>query len=137
MNRNHFISLVSGLLFGLGLSISGMTDPLRVLGFLDMFGQFDPSLIFVLGGAVLTSLIGFTITLKRTKPIWADAFDLPLKQAVDRPLVMGSILFGLGWGASGYCPGPALASLAQPTMHLVIFVAAMLIGMLIVPKKAV
>jgi uncharacterized protein len=136
MNRNHVISLISGLLFGLGLSISGMTDPLRVLGFLDMFGQFDPSLIFVLGGAVMTSLMGFTLILQWAKPMWAEVFDLPLQTLVDRRLVIGSILFGLGWGASGYCPGPALASLAQPTMHLVIFVVAMLVGMLLVPKKS-
>ena len=104
-------ALLSGLVFGLGLSLAQMTNPDKVLNFLDIRGTWDPSLLLVLGGAVVLSALGFHSVLKRGAPLWDTQFHLPQRQAIDRPLVIGSALFGLGWGLAGYCPGPAIASL--------------------------
>jgi len=104
-------ALLSGGVFGLGLSLAQMTNPNKVLNFLDVGGHWDPSLLLVLGGAVLLSALTFWVVFKRGAPVWDSQFHLPLAQAVDRPLVLGSVLFGIGWGLSGYCPGPAIASL--------------------------
>jgi len=107
----NLAALGSGLLFGLGLSLAQMTNPDKVLNFLDISGRWDPSLLLVLGGAVVLSALGFRQVLRRKAPLWDSGFHLPHAQAIDRPLLLGSALFGLGWGLSGYCPGPAVASL--------------------------
>ncbi|MDL0433744.1 YeeE/YedE family protein [Marinobacter sp. TBZ242] len=117
---------LAGLMFGLGLAISGMTDPARVLGFLDIAGEWDPTLIFVLGGAVVTTFIGYRLVLRRSSPLFGDAFQLPTKRELDGRLLGGATLFGIGWGLSGYCPGPAIASIAGLTAPL----AAMLLAMI-------
>ena len=123
-----FFYLLSGLIFGLGLALSGMTHAQKVLDFLDLAGHWDPSLLFVLGGAVGVTVISFHFVLKRTKPLLAARFDLPLRQHLDAPLLMGAALFGIGWGISGYCPGPAIALLAAPNQEAWIFLPAMLAG---------
>lgn len=119
---------IAGLIFGLGLAVSGMTDPARVLGFLDLAGAWDPTLMFVLGGAVVTNFIGYRLVFKRTAPIYAEAFQLPTRQDLDARLIGGSALFGIGWGLSGYCPGPAIASIAGLTLPLVAMLVAMVAG---------
>lgn len=107
----NLAALVSGTLFGLGLSLAQMTNPDKVLNFLDIAGHWDPSLLLVLGGAVTLSALGYQLVFKRGTPVWDRVFHLPLPQSIDRSLVLGSALFGLGWGISGYCPGPAIASI--------------------------
>ncbi|MGJ7457940.1 DUF6691 family protein [Halomonas sp. MA07-2] len=119
---------IAGLLFGLGLGISGMTDPARVLGFLDLFGAWDPTLMFVLGGAVVTNFIGYRLVFKRPNPIYGEAFQLPTRQDLDARLIGGAALFGIGWGLSGYCPGPAFASIAGLTLPLAAMLVAMVAG---------
>jgi uncharacterized membrane protein YedE/YeeE len=104
-------AMVSGVVFGLGLSLAQMTNPDKVLNFLDITGRWDPSLLLVLGGAVVLSAMAFRQIFKRGTPLWDSQFHLPLAQSIDRPLVIGSALFGIGWALSGYCPGPAIASL--------------------------
>ena len=103
-------ALISGVIFGAGLALAGMLDPSKVAGFLDLFGVWDPSLAFVMGGGVVVNAIGFMLIKKRSKPVFADAFKLPITQDIDKPLLIGSALFGIGWGISGLCPGPAVAS---------------------------
>ena len=122
------LGLLAGLLFGLGLSLGGMTQPAVVLGFLDIFGQWDPRLAFVMAGAVLTTAIGYRLVLRRARPLLADAFQLPTSRRFDMRLVGGAALFGLGWGLVGYCPGPAIASLAWPHAEPALFAAAMVAG---------
>lgn len=117
-----------GVVFALGLGLAGMTDQAKVLGFLDITGTWDPSLAFVMGGAVLLGLVTFAPTLKRQQPVLSDHFDLPSKTAIDRPLLVGAVLFGVGWGLAGWCPGPALTSLATGRQEVAVFVACMLIG---------
>ncbi|MBF7052962.1 YeeE/YedE family protein [Halomonas sp. KAO] len=119
---------IAGLLFGLGLAVSGMTDPARVLGFLDIAGAWDPTLMFVLGGAVVTNFIGYRLVFKRANPLFAERFQLPTRQDLDARLIGGSALFGIGWGLSGYCPGPAIASVAGLTAPLVAMLVAMVAG---------
>ncbi|WP_129141455.1 DUF6691 family protein [Modicisalibacter coralii] len=119
---------VAGLLFGLGLAIGGMTDPTRVIGFLDVAGDWDPTLIFVLGGAVMTTFIGYRLVWKRGVPWLAPRFALPTRRDLDARLLGGAALFGVGWGLSGYCPGPAVASLAGPSLPLVAMLVAMAAG---------
>lgn len=119
---------IAGLLFGLGLGISGMTDPARVLGFLDLFGAWDPTLMFVLGGAVVTNFIGYRLVFKRSNPIYGEVFQLPTRQDLDVRLIGGSALFGIGWGLSGYCPGPAFASIAGLSVPLAAMLLAMVAG---------
>lgn len=122
-------ALAAGLLFGLGLALSGMLDPARVRGFLDVGGAWDPSLVFVLGGAVTVSALGYAVSRRLPRPALAPAFDLPAARRIDAPLVLGAALFGIGWGLSGFCPGPAVAALSTGAAPVVVFVAAMLIGM--------
>ena len=122
-------ALASGLLFGLGLAVAQMTDPWKVQAFLDIAGNWDPSLALVLGGAVTISLIGFRLVTRGAKPLFEDRFHLPKSNTIDMSLVMGSALFGVGWGLVGYCPGPALAAIARPTLDGALFVAAMVAGM--------
>jgi uncharacterized membrane protein YedE/YeeE len=131
MGRFSLAALVSGALFGVGLAMSGMTDPRRVLGFLDLFGDFDPALLFVLGGAVATTLVLFRPVLRRTRPVLAETFQLPGARHVDRTLLGGAALFGMGWGIAGYCPGPALAGLGTGSIEALWFVPAMLAGSLL------
>jgi uncharacterized membrane protein YedE/YeeE len=125
------MAFVTGLVFGLGLILSGMTDPSKVIGFLDLAGNWDPSLAFVMGGAVLVSSIAFHFGKGRTKALLGDAMRLPTATRIDRRLVLGGFAFGAGWGLAGYCPGPALASVVQGGTKPLIFVAAMLIGMVL------
>ena len=120
-----------GLLFGLGLIVSGMTDPGKVLGFLDLFGAWDPSLAFVMGGAILVGLGAFTVAKRRTTSFLGGAMHLPQRRDIDRRLVVGSLTFGVGWGLAGFCPGPALVSLGALQPKAVVFVVAMLVGMAI------
>lgn len=119
---------LAGLLFGLGLAIGGMTDPARVLNFLDVFGTWDPTLLFVLGGAVVTTFIGYQLVLHRHQPLFAERFQLPTRRDLDGRLMGGAALFGIGWGLSGYCPGPAFASIAGLTLPLAAMLVAMLVG---------
>ncbi len=119
---------LAGLLFGLGLGIAGMTDPARVLGFLDIAGAWDPTLVFVLGGAVATNFVGYRLVLRRTAPLYAGAFQLPSRRDLDGRLIGGAALFGVGWGLSGYCPGPAFASLVGLSLPLAAMLAAMVAG---------
>ncbi|MGM0983707.1 MAG: DUF6691 family protein [Pseudomonadota bacterium] len=131
MKASHLKTLagyIAGLIFGLGLAISGMTDPARVLGFLDLFGAWDPTLMFVLGGAVVTNFIGYRLVLRRKAPLFGNAFQLPTRQDLDARLIGGSALFGIGWGLSGYCPGPAFASIAGLTVPLLAMLIAMVAG---------
>lgn len=123
------MALLAGLLFGLGLILSGMTDPAKVLGFLDLAGNWDPSLAFVMGGALLVGSLVFPFATKRPKSILGDALRLPTATRIDRRLVLGGLTFGVGWGLAGYCPGPALASLAQGGTKPLLFFVAMLAGM--------
>lgn len=131
MKRFSLAALLSGALFGLGLAMSGMTDARRVLGFLDLFGEFDPTLMFVLGGAVATTTVLFRFVLRRTKPVLADTFHLSSLKQLDRQLLGGAALFGIGWGIAGYCPGPALAGLGVGAVEAFWFVPAMLAGILL------
>ncbi|MGN6238068.1 DUF6691 family protein [Dyella sp.] len=122
------IALLAGLVFGLGLSLGGMTQPAVVLGFLDLFGAWDPRLVFVMGGAVLTTAIGYRLVFRRGRPLFESDFQLPMAKRFDARLIVGSALFGTGWGIAGYCPGPALASLGGAAPSLLVLVATMLAG---------
>ena len=119
-----------GLVFGLGLLISGMTEPEKVLGFLDFFGAWDATLAFVMAGAVIVAGSGFALARHRSAPLLAAKFSWPSRSDIDAPLIAGSVLFGIGWGLSGICPGPALVNLAGLATPMVVFVAAMVLGML-------
>jgi uncharacterized protein len=120
---------LAGLVFGLGLVISGMANPAKVLNFLDLAGHWDPSLAFVMGGATLTAFLGYRLAWRRPKPVLAEKFELPSSTAIDRPLVAGAAIFGIGWGIGGFCPGPALTSLPLLAPGTLVFVPAMLVGL--------
>jgi uncharacterized membrane protein YedE/YeeE len=120
---------IAGLLFGLGLIVSGMVNPAKVLNFLDPFGTFDPSLAFVMAGAVAVTFVGYRLVLRRPRPILADRFRLPLAKDIDIRLVLGPAIFGIGWGLSGFCPGPAITSLPLLAKGTLVFVPGMLAGM--------
>lgn len=124
-----FISLFVGLLFGIGLIVSGMTDPSKVIGFLDLGGRWDPSLAFVMGGAILVGLGAFRLAGSRQRSMLGAPMRMPTATRIDRRLVLGSLAFGIGWGLAGYCPGPALASLLTGSGKPVLFTLAMLAGM--------
>lgn len=126
-----FMALAAGLLFGIGLILSGMTDPGKVTGFLDLAGKWDPSLALVMAGAIAVSVIPFHLASRRSTALLGGPIRLPTRSDIDRRLVLGSLVFGAGWGLAGYCPGPALASLLSGSVKPVIFVAAMVAGMLI------
>jgi uncharacterized membrane protein YedE/YeeE len=133
LNKNHLhriAEFVVGLLFGLGLMLSGMTDPGKVIGFLDLFGTWDPSLALVMGGAIMVGFFAFTMAKKRTSSFLGGALRLPTNTDMDKKLVIGSLLFGAGWGLAGFCPGPALVSMADGQPKALVFVVAMLVGML-------
>lgn len=127
------LSALAGGLFGLGLLISGMTDPRKVVGWLDIFGDWDPTLAFVLGGAVLPMMVAWRFTEGR-KPALGGSFPAPPAPVIDRNLVIGSALFGAGWGLAGLCPGPAIASIGYGNWQVWVFVAAMLSGMAVAPR---
>lgn len=118
-----------GLIFGLGLILAGMTDPAKVIGFLDLFGNWDPSLAFVMGGAILVGVFSFWFARQRAKTFLGGAFHLPARNDIDRRLVIGSLVFGAGWGLAGFCPGPGLVSMAAGEPKALVFVAAMVAGM--------
>ncbi len=126
---NASISLLAGLLFGVGLIVSGMTNPAKIIGFLDLFGKWDPSLAFVMGGALLVGSIAFRFAGKRQRALLGTPMNIPTKRDIDRRLVLGNLTFGIGWGLAGYCPGPAVTSLATGGSKPWIFFLAMLAGM--------
>ncbi len=127
--RRTLASLLAGLLFGLGLIVSHMIDPAKVLAFLDLAGNWDPSLAFVMIGAIPVAAVGFRATRGQRAPLFDTRFHGPARTRIDRPLVAGAALFGIGWGLVGFCPGPAVTSLALGRWQSFVFVAAMLIGM--------
>jgi uncharacterized protein len=126
---NASTSLLAGLLFGVGLIVSGMTNPAKIIGFLDLFGKWDPSLAFVMGGALLVGSIAFRFAGKRQRALLGTPMNIPTKRDIDRRLVLGNLTFGIGWGLAGYCPGPAVTSLATGGSKPWIFFLAMLAGM--------
>lgn len=123
------LPLLSGLLFGLGLVVSGMADPAKVLNFLDVAGTWDPSLAFVMGGAVIVATIGFRLALRQPHPWVAPRFHMPTARQIDAHVIVGPAIFGIGWGLSGICPGPALTSLTLGAPGVLVFVPAMFAGM--------
>ncbi|MFM7470904.1 MAG: DUF6691 family protein [Nodosilinea sp.] len=134
MKSTDWIAWITGLLFGLGLGYAQMIDPHRVIGFLDVAGNWDPTLAFVMGGAVLVTLVSFRWILKRPQPILKGQFFLPTRQDIDRPLVIGAALFGVGWGIGGYCPGPAITALMLGSANPLLFILAMVVGSLVYRK---
>jgi uncharacterized membrane protein YedE/YeeE len=126
---NIFAALLAGLVFGLGLIVSGMADPAKVLGFLDLTSRWDPSLAFVMAGAILVGGVAFAVARRRTKSFLGLDMKLPTAQHIDRSLVGGSVLFGIGWGIAGFCPGPGLVALGMGEAKALVFVASMLVGM--------
>ena len=129
MNKHRITEFLVGLLFGLGLIVSGMTDPGKVIGFLDVFGTWDPSLAFVMAGAILVGLFAFAAAKKRTSAFLGGALHLSQSSDIDSRLIAGSLVFGVGWGLAGFCPGPALVSLGTGNQKALAFVLAMLVGM--------
>ena len=127
----NFIALLCGLLFGAGLTISQMVDPNKVLNFLDISGSWDASLMFVMGGGLITYMIGYQLFIKKAKkPKLAVSFDLPSAHKIDKKLLIGSSIFGIGWGISGMCPGPALANLSGGNEKVLVFIGCMVIGII-------
>lgn len=129
-------AFAAGLLFGLGLAISQMVNPAKVIAFLDVAGDWDPSLALVMGGAVGVAMLGFRFALKRKQPLWENAFDLPRLTTVDRRVLAGSAVFGLGWGIGGYCPGPGFAALSTGSVEAIVFVAGMALGSFLYQRLA-
>jgi uncharacterized protein len=132
LHKNTIYRLVEfavGLLFGIGLMFSGMTDPSKVIGFLDLFGSWDPSLALVMGGAIMVGFFAFTVAKKRTTTFLGGVLRFPTNTDIDKKLVIGSLMFGTGWGLAGFCPGPALVSMADGQPKALVFVLAMLVGM--------
>jgi uncharacterized membrane protein YedE/YeeE len=127
------VAFFAGILFAIGLGVSGMTDPEKVLGFLDVGGSWDPSLAFVMAGAVGVHAIAARLALRASRPVWSDRYFLPTRRAIDLPLIAGAAIFGLGWGIAGYCPGPAIVNLVAPSPGLATFVLSMALGTLALP----
>ena len=123
------VEFAVGLLFGIGLMFSGMTDPSKVIGFLDLLGTWDPSPALVMGGAIMVGFFAFTVAKKRTTTFLGGVMRFPTNMDIDKRLVLGSLLFGAGWGLAGFCPGPALVSMADGQPKALLFVVAMLVGM--------
>ncbi|TWG53666.1 DUF6691 family protein [Aminobacter sp. J44] len=126
---SFLVNLALGLLFGAGLVVSGMADPAKVLNFLDLFGTWDPSLAFVMGGAVLVAFVGYGLVLRRDRPVAAPSFSVPAGKDIDARLIVGPALFGIGWGLAGFCPGPAIAALGLGAPGTLAFLPAMFLGM--------
>tara|TARA_R110002167_G_scaffold89012_5_gene240032 strand:+ start:20764 stop:21183 length:420 start_codon:yes stop_codon:yes gene_type:complete len=129
--KTSVAALLSGIVFGLGLAISEMINPARVIGFLDIAGQWDLTLALVMGSALVFTVVGFPLITKKAHPILAEKFTLPTKKTLDTPLISGAVLFGIGWGLAGLCPGPAIAGLASLNPDIFLFVAAMVVGQFI------
>jgi uncharacterized membrane protein YedE/YeeE len=129
--KYNLTALVSGLIFGLGLIISGLANPAKVLGFLDLAGLWDPSLALVMGGAILVGLVAFTVAKKRTLSLLGFNMKLPTSTKIDKRLVGGSLMFGVGWGVAGFCPGPALVAVGAGNIKGIVFVASMVAGMML------
>ncbi len=129
--RKYGPPLVSGALFGAGLTVGGMVDPQRVRGFLDLTGRWDPTLIFVMGGALVVMAIAWKLRGRMESPLFAETFSLPDRQDLDARLIGGAALFGVGWGLAGICPGPAFASIALAPVQIAPFLGAMILGMLL------
>ncbi|MFN3201199.1 MAG: DUF6691 family protein [Bradymonadia bacterium] len=127
--KQPLVAFVAGVVFAVGLALSGMTEPAKVIGFLDFTGTWDPSLVFVMGGAVMVTFVLFRLIWRRGQPVLAGRFHLPTRNDVDGRLLGGAALFGVGWGLGGYCPGPAIASTSTATSGLLVFLGAMLGGM--------
>lgn len=126
---SRWVALLCGAMFGAGLVVSDMVNPARVLAFLDLAGDWDPALAWVMAGALLPSVIAYRLHLRRTRPLFGEAFHVPARGRIDVRLVVGALLFGVGWGLVGLCPGPALAALVTLRLPVIGFVAAMLAGM--------
>ncbi len=122
------VALICGILFGLGLALSQMIDPNRVLGFLDVAGKWDPTLIFVLGGAVGVTLISFRFVLRLKHPVYEEQFSLPTRKDIDLTLILGAAIFGIGWGIAGYCPGPGITALVLKSVNPFLFLLAFVAG---------
>ena len=138
LTKQRLTVLASGLIFGIGLTFSGMVNPGKIINFLDLAGSFDATLIFVMGGAVIVTTIGYYFVLKQKQPLFADRFHLPTVKDIDLRLIGGSALFGIGWGLSGFCPGPAISSLAFGHKESFVMLAAMAVGALaarLIPEK--
>ena len=131
MHHHRLAEFIAGLIFGLGLILAGMTDPGKVIGFLDLFGAWDPSLALVMGGAIFVGLFAFALAKKRTTSLLGGAMHMPKSNDIDKRLVTGSLIFGAGWGLAGFCPGPALVSLGAGEPKAAVFVIAMTTGMLV------
>lgn len=130
--KNYLVAFVSGVIFSIGLGVSGMVKPAKVIGFLDFFGDWDPSLAFVMGGGVCVNLlVHFLIVRKRKTPVFDVKFHMPTKTTIDKRLLAGAAMFGVGWGLAGFCPGPALTSLVTGAVPVLVFVIAMVVGMLL------
>jgi uncharacterized membrane protein YedE/YeeE len=127
--RQVVAALLTGLLFGFGLALSGMMNPAKVIGFLDLAGAWDPTLAFVMGGGLLVSLPGFWLVRRRQGPLFGGAFQFPTRKDIDWKLIGGAALFGVGWGIAGFCPGPAVAALSTALPGVLLFMAALLAGM--------
>ena len=124
-------AILSGLFFGIGLIASGMTDPAKVKGFLDLFGAWDPSLALVMGGAIAVGAVAFALARRRTTSWTGAHMEIPTSTVIDRRLLLGGVLFGAGWGIAGYCPGPAVTALSTLSMEAIVFVSAMIVGGLV------
>lgn len=129
--KNNFIAGLSGFIFAIGLGLSGMTQPQKVIGFLDIFGTWDPSLLFVMAGAILFHFVTYKFVTKRQTPLLSPDWHIPKNKNISKSLIAGSFMFGIGWGIAGYCPGPAMTSLSSLSIKPLIFVMSMLIGMYI------
>ena len=127
----NLVTVFTGLIFGIGLIMSGMTNPAKVQNFLDLFGTWDPSLALVMGGAILITMPGFWLVQKRQTPFFEDAFLIPQKINLDFYLLTGSAIFGIGWGLGGFCPGPVVVSISNGSAGTILFVITMLIGMVL------
>lgn len=135
MAKTNIAAFLCGVLFSIGLGISGMTQPQKVIGFLDIFGDWDFSLAFVMGGAVISYLVlQLWIQRRFSMPVLGGTFQIPTRKDLDRSLIFGALLFGVGWGLGGYCPGPAITSLGSGSLNAILFVAAMGIGMLLADR---
>jgi uncharacterized membrane protein YedE/YeeE len=128
------VALLIGAVFGAGLMISGMSNPANVLNFLDLAGTWDARLAFVMAGAVMVTAVGFPFLMRRVRPLLADKFNWPTASAIDKKLLLGAGLFGVGWGLAGYCPGPAIASIGAGSADMLIFIPALVLGMWVATK---
>lgn len=129
--KSSIAALIVGFIFAIGLTLSGMTQPQKVIGFLDVFGQWDPSLIFVMVGAILVHFVTYKLIRKKSSPLFGSQWHVPTKKEITPALVLGSFIFGVGWALGGFCPGPAVTSLASFDLVPLVFVGSMLLGMLL------